>query len=136
MPANAMNMSFNLKVAGFLVEPVKGYLVAKKPVYEVGSAVKIDSKDVWSLPADDLGDEDLIDDEQLLDEKDKVKPTAESLRVCASTKQRKACANCSCGLKEELEQEEIANIRENSQNAKSSCGSVSLFCFCFSKSNL
>jgi len=92
----------------------------------MGSSVQVEKKAaVWNLD-DNMGDDDLINDDDLLDEADKVKPTEEELRVCATTKQRKACANCSCGLKEELETEEIAKIKENSQNAKSSCGNCYL----------
>jgi len=124
------NLIFFLKVNGFIIIPSNDGIIARKPDYEVGSAVKINlnenqSKKAWTISTDDE-DEDLINDEDLLDEQDKVKPSAEELRVCATTKERKACANCSCGLREELEQEEIKNVRENSQNAKSSCGSCYL----------
>ena len=71
-------------------------------------------------------DEELIDEEALLDDEDRKKPDESSLRVCATTKKRKACANCSCGLADEIEQEKLAVIRENTQNAKSSCGSCHL----------
>lgn len=40
--------------------------------------------------------------------------------VCATTGKRKACADCSCGLAEEL-------AGEVKQTPKSSCGSVSAF---------
>lgn len=123
-------LCFSLKISGYIVENCKPELiVARKPEHSIGSAVKIDfsgekTKKVWSL--DDIDNpEDFINDEELLDEEDKVKPSAESLKVCSTTKLRKACANCSCGLAEELEQEEIQKIRDNSQNAKSSCGNVS-----------
>ena len=71
-------------------------------------------------------DEELINDDELLDEEDRRKPDPSSLRVCATTKKRKACANCTCGLADEIEQEKLAEIRENTQNAKSSCGSCHL----------
>lgn len=127
--ATAKNLSFQLKVSGFVVAQESESLIsARKPGYEVGSSVKVDTtaKKIWSIEAmDDLEADDLINEDDLLDEADKVKPSAEELRVCASTKQRKACTNCSCGLAEELEAEETAKVRENTQNAKSSCGSVS-----------
>ena len=126
------NLSFLVKINGFVVsQESDSVLVARKPDYEVGSSVKIDlngengvSKKIWSI-ADDFDDDNIIDDNDLLSEQDKLKPSADELRVCATTKQRKACTNCSCGLAAELENEEINKVRENSQNAKSSCGSVS-----------
>lgn len=134
--ATAKNLSFQLKVGGFVAVSESDSLIAvRKPDYEVGSSVKVvdtasngdsQKKKLWSVEAmDDLEADDLINDEELLDEADRAKPSAEELRVCATTKQRKACANCSCGLAQELEAEEKEKIRENSQNAKSSCGSVS-----------
>lgn len=131
--ATAKNLSFQLKVGGFVAVSESDSLIAvRKPDYEVGSSVKVvdtssnGKKKLWSVEAmDDLEADDLINDEELLDEADRAKPSAEELRVCATTKQRKACANCSCGLAQELEAEEKEKIRENSQNAKSSCGSVS-----------
>jgi hypothetical protein len=110
--------------------------MAQKPEYPIGSSVKLKLTDnkksttakVWSLAANDIIDDsvDLINDEELLNDEDRAKPNPESLKVCATTKQRKACANCSCGLAEELEKEAIDNIRKNTQNAKSSCGSVGI----------
>lgn len=132
--ATAKNLSFQLKVGGFVAVSESDSLIAvRKPDYEVGSSVKVvdtssnGKKKLWSVEAmDDLEADDLINDEELLDEADRAKPSAEELRVCATTKQRKACANCSCGLAQELEAEEKEKIRENSQNAKSSCGSCYL----------
>ncbi len=71
-------------------------------------------------------DDELMNDDDLLDEEDRKKPDPSSLRVCATTKKRKACANCTCGLADEIEKEEIDKIRQNTQNAKSSCGSCHL----------
>ena len=79
-----------------------------------------------SSVTEDTEDDDLINDDDLLDDEDLKKPDVSSLRVCSTTKKRKACANCTCGLSEEIEKEEIQKIRENSQNAKSSCGSCHL----------
>lgn len=121
------NLTFLIKSNGFVVDKTEqDLIIAHKPEYEIGSAVKIDTQKIWTLAADEITDGDLIDDDELLDEQDKMKPKAEDLRVCATTKQRKACANCSCGLKEELEKEEMDKIRSNSQNVKSSCGNCYL----------
>lgn len=81
---------------------------------------------VWKLDVDDDGEaEERIDEDELLDEEDKVKPSAESLRVCGTTGKRKACKDCSCGLAEELDAESKGAAVAAAQSAKSSCGSVS-----------
>jgi len=85
------------------------------------------TKDDAAAPnKEQVPDEEFINDDELLDEEDKKKPDPSTLRVCETTKKRKACANCSCGLAEELEKEEINKIRANTQNAKSACGSCHL----------
>ena len=126
----------SLKLNGFVnIEESPDQIIAQKPHYEIGSAVKLNlndnekpttTKKIWSLAADDIVDDsvDLIDDDSLLTEEDKAKPDPQSLRVCGTTKQRKACADCSCGLAEELENEAIEQIKKNTQNTKSSCGNV------------
>ncbi|CAB3238057.1 unnamed protein product [Arctia plantaginis] len=102
--------------------------VAEKPKFEVGSkaSLKLNNKPaIWKL--DDTveaawgggGDDETIDDNQLLDEDDLKKPDQQSLRVCATTGKRKACADCSCGLAEELR-------GETKDTPKSSCGSCYL----------
>lgn len=76
----------------------------------------------------------LIDDSSLLKEEDFVKSSAatglESAgggEECGPQAKKKACKNCSCGLKE-VEEQEAASSSENTVidtiNAKSSCGSV------------
>lgn len=85
------------------------HIEAKKPAYEVGQKVSLNfgkkktnnKKAVWAtLASDDLEDEDA-----LLDEVDKVKPSKESLTRpddCELTDgKRKACKNCTCGRAEE-----------------------------------
>lgn len=97
---------------------------------------------------DNLVDEDLIDEDELLDEADLVKPDASSLRgkfkkfyclrvdkenlcicinyiinllftVCGTTGKRKACKDCTCGLAEEL-----SGKTPQETVVKSSCGNV------------
>mgnify|MGYP006887431811 FL=1 len=41
-------------------------IIAHKPEYEIGSAVKIDTQKIWTLAADEITDGDLIDDDELL----------------------------------------------------------------------
>ncbi|XP_004533856.1 anamorsin homolog [Ceratitis capitata] len=123
-----------LKLSGFInvnVNKDDGTLTCQKPNYETGSAIKLSfaKKDgktasIWKVNGD--GDEELIDEDDLLDEEDKKKPDPESLRVCGTTGKRKACKNCSCGLAEELETEAAQKAKADTANAKSSCGSCYL----------
>ncbi|XP_067621169.1 anamorsin homolog [Eurosta solidaginis] len=124
-----------LKLSGFInvtINKEDGTLTAQKPNYETGSAVKLSfgkhstqkTTSIWKVNGD--GDEELIDEDDLLDEEDKKKPDPESLRVCGTTGKRKACKNCSCGLAEELESEAAQKAKTDTANAKSSCGSCYL----------
>jgi hypothetical protein len=64
-------------------------IVAKKPAYEVGKKfalnfkkkpVKVEEqKKVWTIAADDDDDAELEDEDLLLDEEDKIKPSKEAL---------------------------------------------------------
>ncbi|KYN02912.1 PREDICTED: anamorsin homolog [Cyphomyrmex costatus] len=96
---------------------------ANKPAFEVGSSILISfakkQTNVWKL--DDPVEEDLIDEDELLDESDLVKPDASSLKVCATTGKRKACKDCSCGLAEELSGKAVPE-----DTVKSSCGNCYL----------
>lgn len=107
-------------------------IVGEKPNYEVGSKAKLSfgkkpaavGSKVWKLDVDD--DDEMINADDLLDEEDKLKPSAESLRVCATTGKRKACKDCSCGLAEELDAEAKGKAIDPNPTQKSSCGSVSV----------
>ncbi|XP_047993355.1 anamorsin homolog [Leguminivora glycinivorella] len=126
---DASDITTALKLNGFLnVTQADGVYTAEKPKFEVGSKaqIKLGNKPaVWKL--DDTveaawtggNDDEIIDSDQLLDEDDLKKPDKESLRVCATTGKRKACADCSCGLAEELN----GQVKET---PKSSCGSCYL----------
>ncbi|XP_055597682.1 anamorsin homolog [Uranotaenia lowii] len=124
----------NLLLCGFINIVDQGNLiVGEKPNYETGSAAKLSFATnkskvaaVWKLDVDDEDQEERIDADELLDEEDKVKPTAESLRVCGTTGKRKACKDCSCGLAEELEAESKGASIGQSAVVKSSCGSCYL----------
>lgn len=98
--------------------------IARKPSFETGSSVILSKKTtkpaVWKLDESDAVEGDLIDEDDLLDETDIVKPAAASLRVCATTGKRKACKDCSCGLAEELRGE------NTERQEKSSCGNCYL----------
>ncbi|XP_076302782.1 anamorsin homolog [Lasioglossum baleicum] len=98
--------------------------VAEKPSFEIGSSVPLnfgqkESSNVWKL--DSVLDEELIDEDDLLDENDIVKPITDSLRVCSTTGKRKACKDCTCGLAEELNGQIVPE-----GTVKSSCGNCYL----------
>jgi len=108
------------------------YLVtANKPNHEVGASRLLSfakpvavppPASVWTL--DDLEDDsvELLDDKTLLTEEDLVKPDPTSLRVCGTTGKKKACKDCSCGLREELD----AGNEVKKKDFTSSCGSCYL----------
>ncbi|XP_052754895.1 anamorsin homolog [Galleria mellonella] len=126
---DTIDLTSTLKLNGFVnvLKESDNVYVAEKPKFEVGSkaSLKLGNKAaVWKLE-DTVeaawtggNDDDIIDSDQLLDENDLKKPE-QSLRVCATTGKRKACADCSCGLAEELR-------GETKQTPKSSCGSCYL----------
>jgi len=90
-----------------------------KPAAPVKAAPKAD---VWTL--EDIEDDtvELMDDSELLNEEDLVKPDPASLRVCGTTGKKKACKDCSCGLKEELDD----GKEPSKKDFTSSCGSCFL----------
>lgn len=102
------------------------------PNFASGSSAKLSfaskikkpaEKKVWSLmDSDNEGDEDLINENDLLDEEDMAKPDQASLRVCGTTGKRKACKDCSCGLAEELSE----GKEPQKKSFTSSCGSCYL----------
>merc|ERR1712130_618729 len=77
---------------------------------------------VWTLEDMDDDTVELMDDSTLLAEEDLVKPDPSSLRVCGTTGKRKACKDCSCGLKEELD----SGKEVKKKDFTSSCGSCYL----------
>jgi len=128
---NGSTLSSNLKLTGFskIDSKYKGEIVefsAHKPNFEVGASSQLSfgKTAVWSL-SDSLVDDqvELINEDDLLDDNDLLKPTSESLKVCGTTGKRKACKDCSCGLAEELSGgKEVATAT----TGKSSCGSCYL----------
>jgi len=113
----------------------KLYLVkATKPNHEVGASRLLSfakpkqtvpekpAASVWTLEDIDDDTVELMDDNTLLAEEDLVKPDPSSLRVCGTTGKRKACKDCSCGLKEELD----SGKEIKKKDFTSSCGSCYL----------
>jgi hypothetical protein len=122
--------------------PVQFYqLVASKPQHEVGASrllsfakpapaptpapappAATNGASVWTLEDMDDDTVELVDDQTLLAEEDLAKPDPASLRVCGTTGKRKACKDCSCGLKEELND----GKEPTTKSVTSSCGSCFL----------
>lgn len=79
-------VSTNLKLTGFSsikVETSDGTFFAQKPNFEVGasSTLSFGKPAVWSLSNNLLDDQiELINEDDLLDESDLIKPAAETLR--------------------------------------------------------
>ncbi|TPX42196.1 hypothetical protein SeMB42_g05238 [Synchytrium endobioticum] len=98
---------------------------------------------VWTVSVDDEedqvdGDEDLMNDDELLDEEDLKLPSIrrDGCDVVGGAK-RKACKDCTCGLADELEAEELVETAATEEQvifvrpvtkkaAKSSCGNCYL----------
>jgi len=113
--------------------------LCQKPSFDIGYSVPLPMKNgqqkttttkvsggsnkVWKISAND-DDDELIDTDELLDDEDRKKPDIKNYDCGTSkTGAKKACKNCTCGLAEELEQEEH---QEAKKNIKSSCGSCYL----------
>ncbi|XP_050537218.1 anamorsin homolog [Daktulosphaira vitifoliae] len=125
-----------LKTSGFLnvtKSKIPGIIIGTKALYEVGSIDKVNLKNnlndvisAWKVDNDDATE--TISEEDLLEADDLKKLDSASLKVCATTKKRKACKDCTCGLAEELSTGETQNesSKTDTANAKSSCGSCYL----------
>ncbi|EFN88776.1 anamorsin homolog [Harpegnathos saltator] len=128
LDADMENKNFLKKIYNDVKDVCK--ILANKPPFEVGSSIPLSftkenmsstkkENTVWTL--DNLVDEDLINEDELLDEADLIKPDASSLKVCSTTGKRKACKDCTCGLAEEL-----SGKAAQETSVKSSCGNCYL----------
>jgi hypothetical protein len=140
------NSSFLIENKDDVVKKLGSLWLCQKPSFDIGYSVPLRNtgqisstmggKKTWTVDDDD----DLIDTDQLLDENDRKKPDVKSKFYfykrnllknfffmldydCGTTSSgvKKACKNCTCGLAQELEQEEHTAAK---QTVKSSCGSV------------
>lgn len=119
-----------------------GGLAATKPSWQTGTKAAIALKPraappaatapgqanggaKWTLGALD-GDEELVDDEALLTEEDKQRPTTVSADDCeVGAAGRKACKDCTCGRAEGTAPE-VKLSKELLDNPTSGCGSCGL----------
>ncbi|KAL0136627.1 cytokine-induced anti-apoptosis inhibitor 1, Fe-S biogenesis-domain-containing protein [Mucor lusitanicus] len=89
-------------------------ILARKPGYNKKSSTKAEKKKVWLVNTHDDDDEgidvELEDEEGLLDEEDKIKPSKASLArpddCDLADGKRKACKGCTCGRQEGDEEEQ------------------------------
>jgi hypothetical protein len=128
------NSSFLIENKDDVVKKLGSLWLCQKPSFDIGYSVPlrnrrdsqpgqitstIETKKTWTFE-----DDDLIDTDQLLDENDRKKPDVKSYDCgTTSTGVRKACKDCTCGLAQELEQEEHQTAKAT---VKSSCGSCYL----------
>jgi len=110
-PQHAAGASFSLK--------------SRKSVAPKAEAPPPATDSAWaSLGSADGGAGLLLDEDELLEEEDKAEKKAEQMDCGTSNGgKRKACKNCSCGLREMLENE---NEEGNAPPPKSACGNCGL----------
>jgi len=98
-----------------------------KPEFEIGASAatklpkkqELPKKQVWTLPEDDIIEEELEDEDALLDEADLLAPKKDDCEV-GKGGQKKACKNCTCGRKEGT------STKPEPQVKSSSCGNCYL----------
>merc|ERR1711916_176313 len=85
------------------------------------------TKSTWKLMANDFTDNDIIDEDELIAEPEVTEGASgaacgDEVEVLTSdnkiVKKKRACKDCTCGLAEELEEKEEAEIAKNT----SGCG--------------
>uniref|UniRef100_A0A914WJW2 Anamorsin homolog n=1 Tax=Plectus sambesii TaxID=2011161 RepID=A0A914WJW2_9BILA len=133
-----VDVAKELQLAGLTdtVEVVAGEWLnvrAKKPNFGNGASAPLSFAaadgaqpvKAWNLAANDVLDDEFINEEDILTAEDYVKPSQDDLKIAgcsdapAEGKKRKACKNCTCGLAEEEK-------ASDAPPQKSSCGSCYL----------
>jgi hypothetical protein len=131
-------LSVDLKIQGFVdlmaAKDADGsrFILCQRPSYDIDTQAKIEtnvnisSESKWKMATDDLSDEGLVNEDDLLDDIVLPKP-----KVCGPGEggKKRACKDCSCGLKEieEKEKEQIdkGQTPEERSFKASSCGGCS-----------
>jgi len=129
------NSSFLIEYKDNETKRLGSLWLCQKPTYDIGYSVPLHTGNLQSrtrqISSSTTGkktwtveDDDLIDTDELLDENDRKKPDVKNYDCGPSSGGiRKACKNCTCGLAQELEQEEHQVAK---QTVKSACGSCYL----------
>lgn len=79
-----------------------------------------------------VGADKLLTDDEILTEEDKKDPKPKGCspsEASTTSKPKKACANCTCGLADELEKEaegQVKTVDDDEATPKTSCGSCYL----------
>lgn len=123
LPAELTLAGFNVLTPSITSE---GALMAQKPAHAPAAAVSLTArtltrkktdpaakKALWSLSAPTTPK---IDADALLTEADRARPVACAPASSSASKRKRACKNCTCGLKE-LEEEEVRNSKVVMMNA-------------------
>jgi hypothetical protein len=132
-------IKLDLKIQGFTniivnTSPNEKTIMCDKPTYEIGASAGIRTigtskassatTTAWKMSANDLADEDLVDESELMNDgiEDKVRGDANGCGDDGPAEggKKRACKNCTCGLAEEEAKAEQAG--EPLPEKKSSCG--------------
>lgn len=124
-----------LKLSGLLSVEIEGLNVisgVKPNVNAVRRPVKpVDAKEALkALLTDPVDSSALINDSDLLLEEDLMKPEVVA-EVCGPAAKKKACKDCTCGLKEEEAKGISSSEVIDTTAVKSSCGNVTFYFFPF-----
>lgn len=140
-------LTVDLKIQGFVdimaaKDPSSGerFIVCQKPNWNIGASANvvipvsntsvnedISTSSKWKMVADDLAEDDLVDEGELLNDGYVSKPRGD-IAGCSSDdlpddgSKRRACKNCSCGLAEEEAAAEASGKSIDASTAKSACG--------------
>lgn len=103
---------------------VTGKVLASK------AAVSLPRQENGYFATPSLDREGLVDEEQLLRDEDRIKPTSGTVGDCGTAEKRRACKNCTCGQAEVEAQEGMdattMTTTVDTSKAQSSCGNCYL----------